>query len=256
MILVTGGCGYIGGNIIERLSEIGISYSNIDLKLGLDIRNIEDIRKVFKTNEYDIVIHCAALKSVPESITNSIEYYETNVLGTINLLKVMKENNCNKIIFSSSAAVYDKLSPYASTKAMCEQIIKDSGIDYTIFRFFNVCGKDGNEFINKIIRKEHITINGNDYNTKDGTCIRDFIHVDDIVSAHIKAINYDIKGVFDLGIGKGYSVKELCDISKCPYSYGKRRSGDIVKSVSNITPAITQLKWKPLKTIYDMLEVI
>jgi len=268
MILVTGGSGYIGSYIIKELSNQKISYNNLDLQIGLDIRNIDDIRQVFKTNKYDAVIHCAALKDAPESLERPFEYYETNVIGTINLLKVMKEFNCNKIIFSSTAAMYgngvsketdilNPETPYASSKRTCEEIIKYSGIDYVIFRYFNVAGHDkidGTMLIHRIKSKTKVIIFGDDYETRDGTCIRDYIHVEDLAKAHILALKHNENNIFNLGTNNGYTIKEICEEARCDYEIGNRREKDIIISIADNTKASRLLKWKPKKELKDILK--
>lgn len=267
MILVTGGSGYIGDYIMEELSKNEISYGNLDLQIGLDIRNIDDIREAFKHHKYDAVIHCAALKDAPESLEKPLEYYETNVSGTINLLKVMKEFNCNKIIFSSTAAMYDNgisketdllnpTTPYALSKLACEDMIKASGLNYIIFRYFNVAGHDktdGQMLIQRIKSNDKVIIFGNDYETRDGTCIRDYIHVEDLAKAHILALDYNKNDTFNLGTSNGYTIKEICEESGCDYEIGNRRDKDIVISIADNTKAKTLLKWKPEKTLKDIL---
>lgn len=266
MILVTGGSGYIGSHIIKVIKDC----INYDLVNGQDIRDKEELRQVFKNNKIDLVIHCAAKLDITESIENPLKYYSNNVMGTITLLETMKEFDVDKIVFSSTACLYkdgiakeeDEViphNPYASSKLMCENIIKGSGLKYVIFRFFNVAGHDkkGVMLIQKIKQHEKIIIYGNDYNTKDGTCIRDYIHVEDVANAHIKAVEYlktNDKGLFNLGTSNGYTIKEICDIANVEYEMGKKRESDVIVSIADNTKAKEVLGWKPNKTIEDILK--
>lgn len=269
-VLVTGGSGYIGSHIIEELSKNNYSYINYDLVIGEDIMDKEELGRVFKNNKIDLVIHCAAKLDITESIDNPLKYYSNNVRGTITLLEVMKEHKVDKIIFSSTACVYkDGIAketdeaighnPYAKSKLMCEEIIKDSGIKNVIFRYFNVAGHDkkGVMLIQRIKNKEKITIYGNDYETRDGTCIRDYVHVEDIAKAHIKAIEYletNKNGLFNLGTNNGYTIKEICDIAKCEYEIGSRRQSDVIISIADNTKAREELGWIPAKRLEDILK--
>lgn len=282
MILVTGGAGYIGSHIVKTLVKNNYEVVVLDnLSTGHningdcyfiygDITNEEQVLNVFKECPIDLVIHCAAKKDITESIDNPIDYYSNNVAGTINVLKAMKQNNVDKIIFSSTACVYknapakedDKVignNPYAKSKLMDEDIIKDSGLKYVIFRFFNVAGhdKDGVMLIQKIKSGDKITIYGDDYDTRDGTCIRDYVHVEDIAEAHIKAIEYlkeHESNTFNLGTSEGYTIKEICDIAGIDYEIGARRESDVIVSIADNTKAIEVLGWKPIKTIEDILK--
>lgn len=280
MILVTGGSGYIGSHIINLLNSKRYKTvvldicKNEDIKPTIfysgDIRNKTDLKNLFESYNIDLVIHCAAKKDVSESILNPMDYYHTNVEGTRLLLETMKENNVDKIIFSSTAAMYnDGISketdipnpktPYASSKLTCEDMIRYSGLKYVIFRFFNVAGHDkkGVMLIQRIKQHEKITIYGNDYDTRDGTCIRDYIHVEDIANAHIKAIEYletNEKGLFNLGTNNGYTIKEICDKANIQYEIGKRRESDVIISIADNTKAKEILGWKPEKTLEDILK--
>lgn len=283
MILVTGGAGYIGSHIVDLLSQSGNDVVIVDdLSTGNKINPCEtfkycdittaNLESVFINNHIDLVIHCAAKLDITESIEQPTEYYKTNVLGTVNLIKCMKKHNVDKIIFSSTACLYkdgiakesDEVvahNPYAKSKLMCEEIIKDSGLKYVIFRYFNVAGHDkkGKMLIQRIKQGESITIYGNDYDTKDGTCIRDYIHVEDIALAHLKAIDYlktNDKGLFNLGTGNGNTIKEICDMANIKYTIGPRRTSDVIISVADITLAKEVLGWQPTKTIKDVLNEI
>lgn len=276
MILITGGAGYIGTYVAKLIEEHVIldNLSNSEAPKGLfyngDIRDKAILNEIFTNYNIDLVIHLAAKKDVSESVLNPLDYYDNNVLGTLTLLKVMKEHKVEKIIFASTAAMYNDgiaseedipnpKTPYASTKLICEDIIKVSGLKYVIFRFFNVAGHDKNGImlIQRIKQGEQIIINGNDYNTQDGTCIRDYVSVDDIALAILKGIEYlktNNKGLFNLGTNKGYTIKEICDIAKCPYSFGPRRESDVIVSIANNKRAQEVLGWIPTKTLQDILK--
>ena len=269
-ILVTGGAGYIGSHTVVELLERGEEVVIVDNFINsspdvldkikqitgkefkwyeVDILDKEKLRNVFKENEIESVIHFAGLKAVGESVQKPLEYYKNNLIGTIELLEVMREFNCKKIVFSSSATVYGNpkelpikedfplstTNPYGTTKLMIEQILQDVGkadkeFRAAILRYFNPIGahKSGligevpNGIPNNIMpyimgvasgRYEKLTIFGNDYPTPDGTGIRDYIHVVDLANGHLKAIDKlrKEKGiqVYNLGTGNGYSVLEL-----------------------------------------------
>ena len=271
------------------------------LFLQCDIRDINILTGVFCTYKIKSVIHLAALKSVSESIQKPLDYYNNNVTGTLNLLNVMKKFNCFNLIFSSSATVYgNRLSqpikeninlelnttnPYGTSKLIIEKILEDlskeSLWNIRILRYFNPvgCHESGligenitenapNLFpvITKIYNNSNLKLNifGNNYDTKDGTCIRDYIHVVDLAKAHIsvledfkkRSIKYD---VFNIGSGKGYSVLDivncfnnLCN-NKIKYVFKEKRPGDIAICYADTTKALTCLNWKPIYTITDMV---
>lgn len=264
MILITGSCGYIGSHVASRLLKVGKEFIGLDnLHRGImennrgplvvgDVRRIEDIRQVFEEvkshgQTVDAVIHMAALTSVPESMTNRDEYEEVNIEGTENVIKVMKEYNCDKLIFSSTASVYrqsnepvketDPLEPlnvYALTKYNAEQIIRDnkSWLNAVIFRYFNVIGyeedydKSGETVKTNIVPAlmksiqtgDVFKVFGNCHPVKrkdenDHTCVRDYIDVRDIARAHQDALDWlsehPGQHLFNLGTTNGQSVLEL-----------------------------------------------
>lgn len=264
-ILVTGGAGYIGSHVIESLSRAGYrcaafdnlyrgNLSNITAPVHVgDIRNKKDIQKVFEHikasgNDIKAVFHLAALTSVPESMKNKEEYIDVNSEGTMNLVEVMKEFDCDKLVFSSTASVYKQsnkpvseidpteiLNNYALSKYFAEQIIrKQDWLNSIIFRYFNVIGympgynKSSESGKTNIVptlldivqNKKKFYVYGNNYpvkreNPDDHTCVRDYIDVRDIANAHIKALDFlrDTKGhsLFNLGTTNGTSVLELLD---------------------------------------------
>ncbi|BED92636.1 MAG: UDP-glucose 4-epimerase [Candidatus Paraimprobicoccus trichonymphae] len=261
----------------------------------LDYKNLE---KIFIENKIDAVMHFAALKSVSESTKNPLEYYKNNVQGTICLCEIMKKFNVKKMIFSSSATVYgdnkppfkeymetkNVKNPYGKTKYFIEQILRDIYIsDKTwsiiILRYFNPIGahKSGlipedpigqpNNIMPIILRVaseklRELVIFGNDHNTPDGTCIRDYIHILDLVSGHICALNEvlnkNIFKIFNLGTGIGTSVLELVKTFqkvnnlKVNYVFGKKRTGDISICYAESNLAKKHLNWKPKYNLEDM----
>jgi len=315
-ILITGGLGYIGINtsyeLLKRDHDIilidNLSNSSMDnLKLlkgsitfyPIDIRDANKLRKIFELHSIDVVIHFASLKSVPESMKKSLLYYDNNISGTIQLLKIMKEFGCKRIIFSSSACVYSTTNtsedqqisletithPYGRTKYMIEEILEHMSMyedfECIILRYFNPIGtlipnlspsKNISNLmdviLDSILHQKKFYIFGNDYDTRDGTCIRDFIHMYDLVMGHIKALDYFSSiglgkerqkySIFNLGCGNGISVKELVDTFekvnhvKLDYEITSRRDGDIPISLASIEKAWDVLRWKPIKTLEEM----
>ena len=267
-ILVTGGTGYIGSHTVVELIQAGYDVEIIDnlynSKIEVldrieaitgkkpkfyDIRNREELEKIFRETHFDAVIHFAGLKAVPESVQKPLEYYETNVGGTLNLLFAMRDNDVKKIIFSSSATVYgiqespeyiETMStgghlsnPYGRTKYFVEEIIKDFCVanpemQAGLLRYFNpigahpsgLLGEDPNGIPNNLMpiimrvvdgRIPQLSICGDDYPTEDGTCRRDYIHVVDLAKGHMAMLEHMKNGVsiYNLGSGKPSSVKEM-----------------------------------------------
>ena len=318
-ILVTGGTGYIGSHtsieLLNRGEEIVIvdNLSNSKIEMcdkikeitgkdfkfyKVDLLDKENLRKVFEENDINEVIHFAGLKAVGESCQKPIEYYHNNITGTLILLELMKEFNCKKIVFSSSATVYGNpktvpikedfplstTNPYGSTKLMIEQILTDvqkSDNDWSIIllRYFNPIGahesgKIGENpngipnnlmpYINYVAcgKLDHLNVFGNDYNTPDGTGVRDYIHVVDLAIGHLKAIDKvrNSKGVmaYNLGTGIGYSVLDIVkafenanDI-KIKYEIAPRRAGDIAICYADPTKAKEELGWQAPKNLEQM----
>ena len=242
----------------------------------------------------DSVIYLAAKKSVEESVANPLKYYENNVGGILNLLAAMSGKQVKKLVFSSTAAVYapnDKssiaendpvnpLSPYGATKLISEELIKNVGIAERIssisLRYFNVAGSARIEFgdnskdnlVPKVFaaikRGEEPVIYGDDYPTKDGTCIRDYIHVGDLAESHIAALkkveNTLVHEVYNVGSGTGYSVQEMMDqISqtvnkKLNPIHAPRRAGDIPQLIASISKIERDLGWKPHRSLEEMID--
>jgi UDP-glucose 4-epimerase len=253
----------------------------------IDLLNPHDIDAIFKKYSPIAVMHFAALSQVGESVEKPDLYWNNNVLGSLNLINSAINNNCKNFIFSSTCAVYGNqdnivldedsyqspMNAYGSSKRAIENMLADFKIahdfDYVIFRYFNVAGADPEAEIGEFHRpethliplildtiddkKDRLTIYGTDYNTPDGTCIRDYVHVCDIVDAHILGLNWLLnnKGsqIFNLGTGHGYSVYEVIDqIKKTTkkdvlIKEGPRRTGDCSKLVSGSIRALTELGW-------------
>ena len=252
-----------------------------------DLKNEKNLQKIIFENKIDIIIHLAAYHNVSEAESNKKKYYKNNVIGTLNLVKACKNSNVKNIIFSSSCSVYgnvngsvketaktNPLGYYAYTKLKSEQIIKKYSkrfnYNYFILRYFNVAGASKSGKIGQIEKshgqliknlavaalysKSKVSIYGKNYQTIDGTCIRDFIHVSDLADIHLKFLNNrKIKNkslIGNCGYGKGYSVKEVVDIFKSikknvVVSYKKRRKGDIEQIFANTQKLKKILNWKP-----------
>ena len=265
----------------------------------IDLADKQKLNEVFKKYDIDGVIHFAAFAYVGESVQNPSKYYQNNVVNTLNLLNTMKENNVKNIVFSSTCATYGSpnytpidelhpqkpINPYGKTKFMIEQIMDDYnkayGLNYIALRYFNAAGADKDSEIGESHNPEthliplvlkaikgdidSITVFGTDYDTPDGTCIRDYIHVEDLASAHRLALEklFDDgrSDCINLGTGIGNSVKEVIKASeivtgkKNPVIYGNRREGDPSKLFANNEKAKNVLGWNPKYTnIQDIIE--
>ena len=254
-----------------------------------DIRDYNFLNNLFKTEKIDAVIHFAAFSLVGESVTNPLKYYENNLYGTKVLLQAMIDNNVDKIVFSSTAATYGEpenipilesdrtcpTNPYGETKLAMEKMMKWSAnayqLRYVSLRYFNACGahksaklgeahNPESHLIPLVLqvpngKRESVSIYGTDYDTPDGTCIRDYIHVTDLAKAHILAVEYLMKGgesnVFNLGNGVGYSVREVIETARkvtghpIPAVEIPRRAGDPARLVASGEKAKTVLGWEP-----------
>ena len=323
MILITGGAGYIATHTLIELKKANfdfVVYDNLSnsSKEALkrvkkitgakvkfvkgDIRDKKALRKVFKKYEIDSVIHFAGLKAVGDSVSKPLKYYDNNVVGTIKLLEVMREFDCKKIVFSSSATVYGNpkscpidesfdvgatTNPYGTSKYMIERIledlyISDNSFKIAILRYFNpvgahesgLIGENPNGIPNNLMpyisqvavgKLKELSVFGSDYETKDGTGVRDYIHVVDLANAHVKAIEYlgnetsasSILKV-NIGTGTGYSVLDMIKAfekasgQKIPYKLVPRRAGDIATCYSNPQKAKEILKWEAKHNLEDM----
>ena len=319
MILVTGGCGYIGSHtVVELLDDnrdvvIVDNFSNSSPNVldsikeitdkdfrfyKIDITNENDLEVVFKENKINSVIHFAALKAVGESVEKPLEYYYNNLNSTLVLLKLMKKYNVKNFVFSSSATVYGSpktlpinedfplstTNPYGASKLMIENILKDicnadSSFNVAILRYFNpvgahksgLIGENPNgipnnlmPYITKVSIGElpFLNVYGNDYDTNDGTGVRDYIHVLDLANGHLKALDkiHTSPGlvIYNLGTGNGYSVLDLVNTySKVnnvdiPYKIVERRAGDIAKCFADPTKANKELNWSCKYNLEDM----
>ncbi len=268
--------------------------------INADLSDFEQIEKIFKENELDAVIHFAASLVVPESVENPLKYYLNNTANTAHLIKQCVLNGVNKFIFSSTAAVYGEppiemipvteesmtspINPYGSSKLMSETVLRDTAnayedFNYVALRYFNVAGasvdgkigqstKDATLLIKvaaetALGKRKKMYIFGDNYPTQDGTCIRDYIHVEDLASAHIKALEYledsQESGVFNCGYGHGFSVKEVLETMKkvsgidFPVELKERRAGDPAILISDNSKIRDVMKWTPE---YDDLELI
>lgn len=267
-----------------------------------DIRDKAGMDKIFKENKIEAVIHFAGLKAVGESCQKPIEYYDNNIGGTLTLCDVMRENNCKNIVFSSSATVYgmDNVSPlketmktggttnpYGTTKYMIEIILEDifksdNKWNVTLLRYFNPIGahKSGrigenpNGIPNNLMpyitqvaigKLPELSVFGDDYDTPDGTGVRDYIHVVDLAEGHVKALDNILEGnkgvqVFNLGTGQGYSVLEIVKAfeqasgKKVPYKIVARRPGDIATCYSDPSKAKEVLGWEAKRGLSEMCE--
>lgn len=312
-ILVTGGAGYIGSHVAKNLKQNGfnpIIYDNLStghekvaqiLDIPLiygDIRDKTLLKQTLREDKIDVVVHLAALSIVFQSMSDPISYYNNNLYGTLCLLESMKDTEVNKIVFSSTAAVYGepetipiyencKTEPsnvYGETKLSIERMLHwfdlAYGIKYVIFRYFNAAGADKESKIGEMHTPEtHLipiilnaaktgaTINifGNDYDTPDGTCIRDYLHVSDIAVAHMLAIkklsDINIKSeIYNLGSEHGYSVKQIIDASEkitkqtLNKKISLRRKGDPEILIASSKKAQKELGWTMEYT--DISEII
>ncbi len=312
-ILVTGGAGYIGSHTVRYLAEKGhriivvdnlvyghrdaLPSEQVDLIVG-DIGDKQLMTEVFKRYDIQAVLHFAAYAYVGESVTDPARYYANNLVAPLNMLEVMREFNCKRIIFSSTCATYGHpqylpidekhpqrpINPYGKSKLMLEEIIKDYytayAFRYAFLRYFNACGashdgaigEDHNpetHLIPLILdaasgEREAITIYGTDYDTEDGTCVRDYIHVEDLASAHGAALDRLLGDgdslMVNLGTGQGHSIKEVIDAAKAvtgrefDVRLGQRRPGDPAVLVANPEMAKKALDWEAeVRDIEDII---
>lgn len=322
-ILVTGGAGFIGSHTCVELLNAGYEivivdnlYNSSEKSLDrvkeltgkdfafypYDIRDKENMRKVFEDHKIDACIHFAGLKAVGESCREPLMYYDNNIGGTLALCEVMAEYSCKKIVFSSSATVYGNsnisplkedmktggtTNPYGTTKYMIEIILddfhkadKDWGV--TLLRYFNPIGahKSGrigenpNGIPNNLMpyitqvaigKLPYLNVFGDDYNTPDGTGVRDYIHVVDLALGHVKAVEKILKdepavNIYNLGTGNGYSVLDIVKAfeqasgQKIEYKIAPRRPGDLDVCYSDASKAFNELGWKAERELLEMCE--
>jgi UDP-glucose 4-epimerase len=317
-VLITGGTGYIGSHtcvdFIQKGKEIVIldNLSNskaevvdhIETITGIrpkfyeiDLLDREGVKKVFDENDIDTVIHFAGLKAVGESVAMPIEYYHNNITGTLNLIYEMRDHDCFKLVFSSSATVYGKpasvpikedfplstTNPYGTTKLFIEQILQDLCVadkrfSVVLLRYFNpigahesgLIGDNPNGIPNNLMPYvtrvakgilPHLNVFGNDYETHDGTGVRDFIHVLDLAAGHyaaLKALDKPGASVYNLGTGNGYSVLDMVHTfervngMKIPYQITDRRPGDIGECYADASKAFEEIGWKAERGLEEM----
>ncbi|MCQ2735064.1 MAG: UDP-glucose 4-epimerase GalE [Alphaproteobacteria bacterium] len=310
MILVMGGAGYIGSHTVKHLLDNGyevvvadnLIYGHreaVDKRAQFvlaDLADIESLEQLFQNHKIDAVVHFAAFAYVGESVEAPEKYYYNNVVGTLNLLKIMLAHGVKKIVFSSTCATYGEphytpidekhnqtpINPYGRSKLMIEQIFADYeksyGLQYIALRYFNAagCSADGSigeshmpethliPLVLQAISGQHqnIKVFGSDYDTPDGTCIRDYIHVEDLALAHRLALEKlgQFSGCINLGTGVGTSVKEIIiaaeEVShkKCPVEYVSRRAGDPARLFADNRKAKEILGWYP--KYIDIKEII
>lgn len=297
-VLVTGGSGYLGSHLCKELKRSGFNvvvydkkippHQYCDLYCPGDIRKKSHLIDIFSRVKISAVYHLAARIEVGESMKYPTEFYDVNVGGTCNLLNVMNLFRVNRIIYSSTAGVYKPQenplmesseishnNPYAISKYLSEIAIKNSGMEYVIFRYFNLAGADedgemGEEhdpethLIPNIIRNKQFELYGTDYDTPDGTCVRDFVHVSDVASAHVSAYHYlDFNKdsvVFNLGTGKGHSILDVIKVvesisgEKVDYNLMPRRIGDPSRLIADISFAQKELNYRPRHDIMSIVE--
>lgn len=304
-ILVTGGAGYIGSACVDSLVKAGHKVVVFDdLSTGQadkvsseavlikgSINDTDALEQVCDKYKFDAVMHFAAKKAVGESEDNPSLYFENNVVGSLNILRIMEKYGISQIIFSSTAAVYDPthtasfteeistapMSVYGATKLMAEDIIRtyartDKIKNYTILRYFNVAGDVGLNYkednaqnvfpvIARTINNDtEFTVFGNDYDTIDGTCVRDYIHLKDLVAAHVSALEVNENGLYNLGNGKGFTVRQLIEAfneqleKTIKIKDMERRRGDCPIVVSDATQAKQKLNWQPKHSLAEMVE--
>lgn len=308
-ILVTGGAGYIGSHTVYQLQQQGFSVVVVDdLSKGhaasvppgiLHVFSLFDqarLAELMRAEKIEAVIHFAAFIAVGESTREPEKYFHNNTAGSISLFSAMAEAGVNKLVFSSTAAVYgnptqipipetariNAVNPYGESKVMVEKILDwldtNRGLRSIRLRYFNACGANNaaglgerhdpeTHLIPLILRAvttgKPVTLFGDDYATPDGTCVRDYVHVDDLASAHIAAVNHLLQGgatgAYNAGTGRGYSVKEVVTAvetvtgRKVPFTMGPRREGDPDQLIADSTQLREKLQWKPK---FDTLESI
>lgn len=325
-ILVTGGCGYIGSHTIIDLLDEGYEVISIDnysnsspetldqiqavtdvlvTNYNVDLRDRQALFEVVdKEGPIDGLIHFAALKAVGESVEKPLEYFDNNINGLINVLEAQKKYNIPAHIFSSSCSIYgnaDELpvtestaikeaeSPYARSKQMCEDIIRDFTVihpdfNFILLRYFNPAGAHKSGLIGEspinppanlvpVITetayglREQMTVFGDDYDTRDGSCVRDYIHVMDLAHAHTLCLRYLMEGksqnpveIFNVGTGNGVTVLEAIEAfetstgEKLNYTIGPRRPGDVIAVYADNKKARQYLGWNPARSIRDIMK--
>lgn len=279
---------------VEKITNTKIPFYN------LDVRDAQALENIFKENHFDAVIHFAGLKSVGQSVSHPLEYYTNNIDSTLVLLETMVKYDVKKLIFSSSATVYGTpeelplketsrtgigiTNPYGQTKFMIEQILRDisasdNSVEITLLRYFNpvgahisgLIGEDPNNIPNNLLpyisqvavgKLEKVSVYGDDYDTPDGTGVRDYIHVVDLAKGHVAALNHSKPGteVYNLCTGKGTSVLDLIAAfgkasgKKIPYQIVARRPGDVASCYASPEKANREIGWRAEKSIDEACE--
>jgi UDP-glucose 4-epimerase len=294
--LITGVSGYLGSHVAKELKKSGWKVIGLDIVHTINpyidifyLCNISDavsLDELFSRVKIDTVFHFAGLIEVGSSVKNPAGYWKTNAGGTINLLDIMKRHKVENILYSSTAGLYETNNillneecplnpdnnPYAGSKYVAEIAIRQSGLNYQIFRYFNLAGADPDgEFGENHFPETHLiprifenlnnfTIYGNDYDTVDGTCVRDYVHVSDVAEAHVLAANNLNNLTINLGTGVGYSVKEIVNLvefvtgNRVNFTFGERRGGDPSQLVADITLAKECLHYRPKHSIVSIID--
>lgn len=309
-VLVTGGAGYIGSHMVKFLGRHGCDITTVDdLTTGFrdatlagdliegSLLDSDFLNNVFSKNNFDIVMHFAGSIAVGESVANPSKYYRNNLIASINLVDAMLKHKVNKLVFSSTAAIFGNpqyvpinedhpkvpINPYGQTKLMFEKVLGDYekafGLKSVSLRYFNASGADPEGLLGERHDPEthliplalratnpsspRLTVYGNDYDTKDGTCVRDYIHIMDLCDAHFLAIDHLLSGgesrQYNLGNGEGYSVLEVIQTvekitgKKVNACYGPRRHGDPVNLVADSSSIHSDWGWKPN---YSLEEIV
>jgi len=309
-VLVTGGAGYIGSHACKALKAAGyvpVTFDNLvtgwadAVKFGPfeqgDLLDRERLDQVFAKYQPVAVMHFAALSLVGESMVQPGRYWRNNLVGSLNLIEAAAAAECRNIVFSSTCATYGDqdnvvldedcaqtpINPYGASKRAVEDILanfdESAGIEYVIFRYFNVAGADPFAMVGEFHqpethliplildaidgKRDALTIFGTDYDTPDGTCIRDYVHVCDLVDAHVLGLKWLLDGrgsrVFNLGTGTGFSVRQVVDgcnaVTNRPVlvNEGPRRAGDAAKLVSGSKRAVRELGWKPVRSTIEVM---
>ena len=304
-VIVTGGAGYIGSHASKALYNAGYNPITVDnlstgwseaVKFGpleiVDLLDRQKIEQVLQKYNPVAVMHFAAFSQVSESVSDPVKYWNNNVVGSLNLFQACISQGCDNIIFSSTCATYGNhdnlvltetsaqqpMNAYGASKRateeMLQQISNSSGLNYVIFRYFNVAGADPEGDLGEFHqpethlipllfdaiegKRDSITIFGSDYDTPDGTCVRDYVHVCDLVDAHVLGLKWLENGcpnrIFNLGTGLGFSVRDIIDhvglvtSREVPVTLGARRPGDCAKLVSSSELAHSELGWEAKKS--------
>ena len=310
-VLVTGGAGYIGANMLIALQQIGVNSIAVDNLLtgaawlvpedveliNASVGDFGTIKELIERQEVDEVIHFAGSTLVPESIERPLDYYQNNTCETVALMRACASAGVKRFIFSSTAAVYGtpdtipvneaaeirSISPYGASMAMSEKIVQDTaascGMEFVILRYFNVAGANPRALAGQIgkpthlvrvasqiaagVRKETLKVFGTDYETPDGTAVRDYVHVTDLADAHLQALKYlranGKSATLNCGYGRGYSVREVINSveriskSELEVELADRRSGDPAQLIADSAAIRSRLDWRPRFDDIDLI---